>query len=132
LLAHGWWFSPGTPASSTTRTDRHDIAEILLKVALKPQKLIIFSFHEHLLSIIKQKYILVWVFISHLHHHIVSTTISLGITMYQSCTNQFYWLWVWTEMNKLCMMWTNPYRFISCVSISNESILFCPFIYISK
>jgi hypothetical protein len=34
LLAHGWWFSPGTPASSTTKTDRHDIAEILLKVAL--------------------------------------------------------------------------------------------------
>jgi hypothetical protein len=28
------WFSPGTPASSTTKTDRHDIAEILLKVAL--------------------------------------------------------------------------------------------------
>jgi hypothetical protein len=26
-------FSPGTPASSTTKTDRHDIAEILLKVA---------------------------------------------------------------------------------------------------
>jgi hypothetical protein len=34
LLAHGQWFSPGTPASSTTKTDRHDIAEILLKVAL--------------------------------------------------------------------------------------------------
>jgi hypothetical protein len=34
LLAHGRWFSPGTPASSTTKTDRHDIAEILLKVAL--------------------------------------------------------------------------------------------------
>jgi len=34
LLAQGWWFSPGTPASSTTKTDRHDIAEILLKVAL--------------------------------------------------------------------------------------------------
>ena len=30
----GWWFSPGTPASSTTKTGRHDIAEILLKVAL--------------------------------------------------------------------------------------------------
>jgi hypothetical protein len=38
LLAHGWWFSPGTPASSTTITGRHDIAEILLKVALKHQK----------------------------------------------------------------------------------------------
>ena len=40
LLAHGRWFSPGTPASSTTKTDRHDIAEILLKVALKHQNLI--------------------------------------------------------------------------------------------
>jgi hypothetical protein len=34
LLAHGWWSSLGTPASSTTKTGRHDIAEILLKVAL--------------------------------------------------------------------------------------------------
>jgi hypothetical protein len=34
LLAHGRWFSPGTPASSTTKIDHHDIAEILLKVAL--------------------------------------------------------------------------------------------------
>jgi hypothetical protein len=37
-LAHCRWFSPGTPASSTTKIDRHDIAEILLKVALKHQK----------------------------------------------------------------------------------------------
>jgi hypothetical protein len=29
------WFSPGTPFSSTNKTARHDIAEILLKVALK-------------------------------------------------------------------------------------------------
>jgi hypothetical protein len=35
LLAHGRWFSPGTPSSSTTKTGRHDIAEILMKVALK-------------------------------------------------------------------------------------------------
>jgi hypothetical protein len=34
LLAYGWWFSPGTPVSSTTKTGRHDRAEILLKVAL--------------------------------------------------------------------------------------------------
>jgi len=38
LLAHGQWFSPGTAASSTTKSGRHDIAEILLKVALKNQK----------------------------------------------------------------------------------------------
>jgi hypothetical protein len=34
LLAHGRWFHPGTPASSTTKTGSHDIAETLLKVAL--------------------------------------------------------------------------------------------------
>ena len=34
MLAHGQWFSKDTPASSTTKTGRHDIAEILLKVAL--------------------------------------------------------------------------------------------------
>jgi hypothetical protein len=35
LLSQGRWFSA---ASSTTKTGRHDIAEILLKVALKHQK----------------------------------------------------------------------------------------------
>jgi hypothetical protein len=41
LIAHGRWFSPGTPASSITKTGRHDIAEILLKVVLntKNQKI---------------------------------------------------------------------------------------------
>jgi len=34
LPDHGRWFSSATPASSSTKTDRHDIAEILLKVAL--------------------------------------------------------------------------------------------------
>jgi hypothetical protein len=29
-----YWFSPGTPVSSTTKTDHHDRAEILLKGAL--------------------------------------------------------------------------------------------------
>ena len=37
LLAHGWWFSLGTPASSTTKTDRHDTTEILLS-GVKHQK----------------------------------------------------------------------------------------------
>ena len=35
---NGRWFSPGTLASSTPKTGRHDIAEILLKVALRHQK----------------------------------------------------------------------------------------------
>ena len=33
-LAAGLWFSPGSLVSSTNKTDHHDIAEILLKVAL--------------------------------------------------------------------------------------------------
>jgi len=32
LLAHGRLFSPGTPASSTTKTARHDIADSQLQV----------------------------------------------------------------------------------------------------
>jgi hypothetical protein len=43
LLAHGRWFSPGTPASSTSKTGRHDIAEILLKVALNTMNQLIKS-----------------------------------------------------------------------------------------
>ena len=38
LLSHSRWFSPGTLASSSTKTGRLDIAEILLKVAVKQQK----------------------------------------------------------------------------------------------
>jgi hypothetical protein len=39
LLADGRWVSPDTPASSTTKAGRHDIAEILLKVALTTKHL---------------------------------------------------------------------------------------------
>jgi hypothetical protein len=37
-LAAGRWFSPGRPVSSSNKTERHDIAEILLKVALSTIK----------------------------------------------------------------------------------------------
>jgi hypothetical protein len=47
LLAHGWWFSLGTPASATTKTGRLDITEILLKMALKHQKSIIQSINHY-------------------------------------------------------------------------------------
>jgi hypothetical protein len=33
-LATGRWFPPGTPVSSTNKTNLHDITEILLKMAL--------------------------------------------------------------------------------------------------
>ena len=44
----GQWFSPGTPVSSTNKSDRHDITEILLKVALNP----IIQTKSHLLPFI--------------------------------------------------------------------------------
>jgi hypothetical protein len=37
-LATGRWFSPGPPVSSTNKTDRHDITEILFKVVLNTIK----------------------------------------------------------------------------------------------
>ena len=43
LLAHGRLFSPSTPASSTTKTGHHDIAEILLKVALNQSSFVDFE-----------------------------------------------------------------------------------------
>jgi hypothetical protein len=37
-LATGRWFSPGSPVSSINKTDRRNITEILLKVALNTIK----------------------------------------------------------------------------------------------
>jgi hypothetical protein len=39
LLAHGRWFSLGTPASSTTKTGRHDIAENIVESGVKTPKI---------------------------------------------------------------------------------------------
>ena len=51
LPAHGRWFSPGTPAPSTTKTGRHNIAES----GLKHQKSLNQSYHGHAFNyIIKQ------------------------------------------------------------------------------
>jgi hypothetical protein len=38
LLAQGRWFSLGTPASSSTKTGRHDIAEITPKIKIIKNK----------------------------------------------------------------------------------------------
>ena len=44
-LRQGRWFSRGTPVSSTNKTDRNDITEILLKVALNTITLTLETFH---------------------------------------------------------------------------------------
>ena len=54
-LATCWWFSPGTPLSSTNKTDRHDVTEILLKVAINTLTLThgIWHINEDLFNFVK-------------------------------------------------------------------------------
>jgi hypothetical protein len=37
----GWWFSPGTPVSSTNKTDRHNILLIVALSTIKLQVLLV-------------------------------------------------------------------------------------------
>ena len=48
LLAHGWWFFPGTPVSSTTKTGRHDISWNIAESGVKTPKFKIKSNHTNL------------------------------------------------------------------------------------
>jgi energy-converting hydrogenase Eha subunit E len=56
-LEAGWWFSPGTLISSTNKSDRHDITEILLKIALNTISIALlciettFSILKHLMTL---------------------------------------------------------------------------------
>jgi hypothetical protein len=49
LIAHGQWLSSGTPASSNTKTDRHDIVEIFLKVALNTKIQIQINYQKYVI-----------------------------------------------------------------------------------
>ena len=50
----GWWFSLGTPVSSTNKTDHHDITEILLKVTLNTINPICLFINELLLFLFQR------------------------------------------------------------------------------
>jgi len=62
-LVAGMWFSPGTLVSSTNTTDRHDITEILFKVALNTITLTLT--HFCILSLIFTKGSSYWFFPSY-------------------------------------------------------------------
>ena len=77
-------FSPGTPVSSTNKTDRYDIAEILLKVALNTMNqtmpctrelLLIIQFEEMHKSIFVVKYEIVFIY-DYPSTHIPMTAVS--------------------------------------------------------
>jgi hypothetical protein len=46
-------FSPGTPISSTNKTDRHDKTEILMKVAFKHHSTLWYYYHLIVISVSK-------------------------------------------------------------------------------
>jgi hypothetical protein len=49
LLAHGQWFSLGTPASSITKIGRHDIAENIVESGVKTPKIKIMFYNTCIL-----------------------------------------------------------------------------------
>jgi len=62
-LATGRWFSPGTPVSSTNKTDLHDITDIFLQVALNtiahnPFEILIKELLLYLLWIINNNFLI--------------------------------------------------------------------------
>jgi hypothetical protein len=61
------WFSPGPPDFSTNKTDRHDITEILLKVALNTIKQINNQMCYAIFFFVLQKYL--WLFDLLLNYH---------------------------------------------------------------
>jgi len=52
------WFSPDNPVSSTNKTDRHDITEILLKVALNTINRLDYMRNESCLTMLTTVFVL--------------------------------------------------------------------------
>jgi hypothetical protein len=126
LLAHGRWFSPGTPVSSTTKTGRHEIAEILLKVALNkknPKKINLITLsliHNNATYLVYPEYrsgvtlsiryvrSVLYHFDPELDYKNNSASIRLLLGIQTHCCQFVYWLlliwhlllfWPWTQHN---------------------------------
>jgi hypothetical protein len=97
LLAHGWWFYPGTPASSTTKTGRHYIAEILLKVVLNTKNQKIQVSRNILCVLLDRNMLIINYFLQEQH-----TLIIIYVMEYLSdlITTQLIWWWIVTRSRK--------------------------------
>jgi hypothetical protein len=69
-FATGRCFSPGPPVSSTNKTDRYDITEILLKVALNTIKQTNVHYILYLIRIHDFAMVVVWVYNIYLTHRL--------------------------------------------------------------
>jgi hypothetical protein len=114
LCDKGRWFSPGPPVSSTNKSDRHDIAEILIKVALNTTKQTNYKRRHYLL---RRKwfpstwrkpptcrksltsFITYWFELAVVCHHDLSVdTVILSV----SGIIVFLWLFSWSKYPLLC------------------------------
>ena len=109
-LATDQWFLSGIPVSSINKTDRHDITEILLKVALNTMNLIQNGHHYHHHSLIMNRK-LFWVY------HICDMWYDQGLIFFSKSSlvhdqweagiywswKFFYWSWIleWRKSNLL-------------------------------
>ena len=122
MFANGRWFSP---ASSTTKTGRHDIAEILLKVALntKNQIWLIWHFLGKLETFQKGK--LPIVYLKYLYEAKYLTVYNVA---FQSFDFERTW---WRLFQKRALIWYLRVSFGHCVVCSSSielQILITPLI----
>jgi hypothetical protein len=113
----GEWFSPGTTVSSTNKTDRHNITEILLKVVLNT---IILTHLQHLIEHVVYMFIanVLWrLLLIHLridcnfcsvHEEITSIGLYTPCNPTQGCVQPDWGYFEWTEQ----IISINPYKLI--------------------
>ena len=104
-LATGRWFSPGPPVSSTNKTDRHDISEKLLKVALnttKQIKILIYAFLHYQIQLNLLLFVLFFIIFNstvicvafHLSWHLTIVLAELyGCGLHSILGTCHSWLW---------------------------------------
>ena len=93
LLAHSRWFSSGNPASSTIKTGRHDISELLLNVVcnIKNEIKSIFRSNESFSGPIQNVVFSLWVYIYLLFVWwcLMPLSTIFQLLVYRGCL--FYW-----------------------------------------
>ena len=112
-LATGRWFSPGPPVSPTNKTERHDIAEILLKVAL---------------STIKQTNRCSTRFVMHVYMVVKLLSLTMP-TLYEIIVWWIFGVHVWQiVMSTLYVMWNQSlaafHQFYSFLELSEVPVFF--------
>ena len=93
-LATGRWLSPGTPVSSTYKTDRHDKTEILLKVAFntitlhRPQFIVMWCF----ILYVECFHLYMWCFVFNLYAFIWAFPFSLTMVLLSLYAMLFFYM----------------------------------------